>query len=308
MQLITGAGVVSQEMLDALNANFAELQGSRAGATSGRAPLYVDTVSGSPNNDGSSQDKPLSTMAAAFGQVQSNDVIYVRGRIREQLIAPIGKTGVKIIGLVGGSTRHDDGVRWDSPASPAANTPLLTLRNQGWELHGILFVPATGIAAVRLRREETATFPDASHALIRGCKFVSDAGTAIEDYGGCHHVAIVGNEFAGSATTLPKGIDNVNTSIANPLRWAIVGNTFFEVDEQIDLPATQCLIRGNVMCAGTIVIDTGGGAGKNRVIGNEFADDEADVSNGNGYTGHADDIWRNHAADQPDATAGVPGA
>ncbi|MCK9599543.1 MAG: hypothetical protein M0R06_10920, partial [Sphaerochaeta sp.] len=163
--------------------------------------LYLDTVNGSDVNSGLSWSNALKTMTKAMTKIDDNGIIAILGDVREHVTAPLGVTGVRIIGAAGGRTRHDNGVRWRE-AVTAGDAPLLTLREQGWEVHNILFVPQDTYSAIRLRREESATYPDASHAIIRGCKFIggvahgSHAGMGIEDYGGMHHVLIKGCEFS----------------------------------------------------------------------------------------------------------------
>jgi hypothetical protein len=248
-------------------------------------------------------------MAVALDLAADNDVIRFVGTIKEQLLAPLGVQGVKIIGAAGGRTRHDDGARWTSPDSPAATTPLLTLREQGWELHNILFVPPADASAVRFRRAESATYPDGSHAIVRGCKFVSDGQTGIEDHGGCHHWLIEDCEFAGSDTVLTNGIKHVTgAGIAAPLRDTIRRCTFTAVTNAIQLPGTQCVVEENLIGQGTIIVDTSGGSGANFVVDNVFPDAEADIDNAHGYTTHATDIVRNFSADTSAMTVGVPGA
>lgn len=255
--------------------------------------FFLDTVNGNDRSLGYDPDKPIKTMAEFFDRAEDNDAVVFWGRIREQLLAPLGVQGVKIIGGAGGGLRHDDGARWDSPASPEAGVPLLTLREQGWELHNFLSVPADGISGVRIRRAEDATYPDGGHAIIRGCKFVSDAGIGVEDYGGSHNVTVEDCVFAGAAAELVNGIKGTNVAIANPLRWLIRRNRFIKVTNAIQLAATQCEVSANRFTDGTIVVNTFAGAGENFVIDNYFANTQAELTIANGYRGHASDIWRN---------------
>jgi len=277
---------------------------------------FVDSVEGADGNTGtepnttSSNNGPLATMARALALVASNDVIHVRGDIREQLTAPLNVEGVVITGNYGGNVRHDDGARWRTPASPVATTPLLTLRMQGWEIHNILFVPAANIAAVRIRRAEDATYPDGSHAIIQRCKFIGDdgapVGIGIDDHGGSHHNTIEDCEFMGLVTAIQH---TAGAGIASPLRWRILRSWFATNTNHIVLPCNQCVLDGNRFDPATVVINTSGGTeGKNYVGINQFSDIEADVDNAHGYTGHATDVWRNYSADVAAMTAGVPGA
>lgn len=284
----------------------------QAQATKG-LEVYVDTVGGSNNNSGTSGwSDAKATMAAALAICTDHSTVYVVGDIREQINMPLGVQGIRIIGAAGGNTRHDDGVRWRAPASPTAATPLLTLREQGSEIENILFVAdANAVACVRVRRAEDATWPDGSHAIFRNCKFTGNpdtpVGIGIDDYGGGHHVRVENCEFNGLVTA----IDSSNTAIANPLRW-VIENNFFEANtNHIVIGLDRSVIKANVFDrATTTMIDiSGGGVGKNFVIDNVFEDDQADIDNAHGYTGHASDaVWRNFSKDTAAATVGVPGA
>ena len=270
--------------------------------------LFVNTVTGSDDNAGTSWDAPLLTMAAAFALATDNSRIMWIGNIREQVLAPLGVQGLRIIAMAGGGNRHDDGARWYAPASPTAGAPLLTLREQGCEVHGGLFVPHTNSPAIRTRRAEDATYPDGSHAIIRGIKVVADTGTAIEDYGGCHHVLVEDCEFTGAETALPNGINSASTAIANPLRWTVRRNTFITVTNAINMPFTQSVVERNKFGAGTIIVETDGGDGANFVLDNYFPDATADYDTGHGYAADAADIWRNWVTDAADAIVALPAA
>jgi hypothetical protein len=270
---------------------------------------FVAALASGGGDDGASGldwEHPLATMAAAFALVGDHGRIFVIGNVREQLLAPLGIQGVRIIGAAGGRTRHDDGARWYAPASVVADTPLLTLREQGWEVHNLLFVPPTDLPAIRFRRAEDATYPDGSHAIVRNCKFVGDSGTGIEDHGGCHHWLVEDCEFAGSATALPNGIKCVaGAGIAAPLRVTIRRCTFTAVTNAIQLPGTQCVVERNKFGAGTIIVTTHGGSGGNFVIDNQLPLAQANVNIAGGVRTHASDIVRNLSTDTAAATVGA---
>jgi len=263
-----------------------------SGPALGRRSYFVDTVNGVDSGDGTS-DAPYSTVAFALTKVVSGDAVYIKGDVREEVVAPLGVYGVKLIGNVLGQTRHDNGCRWREPASGATTAgALLTLIEQGWEVHNILFVPKSDATALRIRRAEDATYPDGSHARIVGCKFIGAATATtkgIEDVGGSHHNLIVGCEFM----TLANAIQGTSTAIANPLRWQILDNWFLDCTTHIDLSASSCLIRGNVFSEATTNLDLSGGAGANYVLDNYFTNTEADITISDGYTGGSGDMWRN---------------
>lgn len=298
------AGAVTLEKLS--NDVVSGLSGQSAPA------VFVNTINGRSSNGGTSWDDAFDTMAAGLLHAEDHATIYVIGDVREQLDAPLGVQGVKIVGGAGGHVRHDDGVRWRAPASPTADTPLLTLREQGWEVHNILFqLDATnGTVGIRLRRAEDATWPDGSHAIISGCKFIGSddtpAGIGIQSHGGSSHDIIANNEFFGLVTAIAH---LTGAGIAAPLRWQILGNWFATNTNHIVLPANQSIIDRNFFDPATVVINSSGAAeGKNYVVNNQFSDALADIDNAHGYTGHAADIWRNYSADTAATTVGVPGA
>jgi len=276
---------------------------------------YVNTVTGSDKASGKTPTTAFKTMAYAFTKVGDNDIIGVLGDVREQIIAPLGITGVSVIGMAGGRTRHDDGVRWREPAT-ALDAPLLTLRNQGWEVHNILFVPQDGYSSIRLRREETTTYPDGSHAVIEGCKFIggvahgSHAGLGIEDYGGMHHVLICGNEFS----ELDGAIIATNVSIAAPLRNLIEDNIFEDNVVCIAMNGSLCTVRRNQLMTPysatyTTHINmayTADPATGNFVVDNILADATANVTIAKGYKPSTGDVWRNWVTDAADAVVAVP--
>lgn len=283
----------------------------QAQATKG-LEIYVDTVGGSNNNSGTSGwSDAKATMAAALAIATDNSTIYVVGDVREEVLSPLGVQGCRIVGSAGGNTRHDDGVRWREPASGATSGgALLTLREQGWEVSNILFVPKSDGTALRLRRAEDATYPDGSHALIRNCKFIGAAiatNKGIEDHGGSHHNVIEDCEFH----TMQFAITHtVGAGIASPLRWTVRGNRFSDCTNFIDLPGNECLVEKNKLFedASALNIDTSGGtAGKNVVIDNYLATAQASVTVANGYVGHASDShWRNFSNNTAAMTVGIP--
>jgi hypothetical protein len=267
---------------------------------------------------GATPDRPFETVAEAFTHIaavgESNGVLYVQGDIREEATAPLGVYGWRIQGAVGGRPRHStsggvavagNGVNWREPASGATTGgALLTLLEQGWEVQDILFVPKSDGTALRLSRRESASIPDASHAVIRGCKFIGAATATclgIEDDGGCHHVLVELCEF----NTLDSGIVNTSATIANPLRWMVRNNIFMNNDEHIDMPFTESVVLANVFDEATTNVETDGGAGGNFVIDNYFQEDQASITNGNGYAGHANDVWRNFSQNTAAVTVGT---
>jgi hypothetical protein len=290
---------------------------SAAGATSsltafGFGPtFYVDTVNGSLTTNGKTWQRAFKTMEQAFDALSTlhglvsksadNANIFAIGDVREQLLAPLGVSGVKIIGVNGGANRHNNGLRWREEAT-AANAPLLELREQGWELHHVLMVPETGYSAVKLHREETETYPDASHFVAEDVKFIGNVaittygGIGIEDYGGAHHVYALGCEFRN----LVYGIEMTNASIATPLRWRVDGNIFTNNNFMTAYNGTTHPNTLNIAA-------TGNGTYPNLVRDNWFSDTSANVVIAKGYKpSSADLVWTNHVAQTAAYIAAVP--
>lgn len=256
---------------------------------------FVDTVNGSDGYQGNNVDRPFSTMERALEVVGDNDVIYFVGKVREQLVAPLGVQGVSIIGAAGGAGRNDDGAFWTYPASGAvAGKALLELREQGWSTSNFMMTPEpTGGACLKLHRAEDASYPDASHAVITNMRFtgagnvVTGTPIGIEDVGGMHHVTIQGCEFQ----VLNYGIYGSSQAIAIPLRNVVKNNLFRLNTNDIDLPSSYSLFEGNRhFKAATKTIDIAVGE-YNMVTGNVWADVAADIDPGNGYDGNATDTW-----------------
>lgn len=289
---------------------------------------FVDTVLGSDGNDGRSPQNAFLTMGRAFAlsdgssNLGPNDTIWFRGKVREQLVAPLTKTiggtayavtGVSIFGMVGGNVRDDDGAKWYAPASPVAGKALLELRQQGWTLGNFLMTPDnTGGAAVKAHRNEDATYPDSSHFVLNHMRFVGAGGTPIgvEDVGGNHHYVISNCEFQ----TLTKAITCSSTAIAVPLRNTIQDCRFAGNTMDIASSQTNAIIRRNVFftpgsgatnkVVSTTFNSTQGGT--NMVLLNQFNNTEAQIAPASGYTGAATDVWMNYVNDQAALAFGQP--
>lgn len=290
--------------------------------------LYVNSVTGQAGNSGLFPTSPFPTMEDAFnalsalvsergGGVASNGVIYASGDIREQLTAPLGVYGTKIVNLTGGNPRNTtadgvvvagNGAAWRAPASPTAGVPLLTLREQGWEIHDLLFYTKASIASVRLRCEETATYPDASHAKFKGVRFMSESalgtpiGTGIGDYGGAYNVSVEDCQFIN----LEYAIHGEDYSIRTPLMWRTNGNIFQLNKNDILTNASGWVLENDQFLTvydGTThpdtlnLADTAQGTYPNRVTNAIFADAIADITIAKGYVkGNNADVWRYYAS------------
>jgi hypothetical protein len=280
---------------------------------------YVDTVNGSNNNSGKSWSRAKLTMAAALAAVDDHGVVGVVGDIREQITAPLGLQGVRIVGMAGGRTRHDDGVRWRE-ATVAGNAALITIREQGWEFHNILFVPQNAYAAIRAHRAESASYPDSSHFIVRGCKFIGPNGIAgaqgkgIEDWGGNHHYLVEECEFNDLEFAIvgPAG----SPGIAAPLRDIIRRNIFAQNKHDICMDMSKGIVQENIFRTafnGSTHPNTinlaylSDVSGANLVLDNHVADSNTDLAdNTKGFVPSTGDTWRNWAAGTVDPVVAVP--
>lgn len=249
---------------------------------------------------GKSPSQAFTTMARALAAVGDNDTIYFEGVIREQLVAPLGVTGVSIIGSVGGGVRDDNGAKWTYPATGAvAGQALIEIREQGWSFTNFLMTPEpTSGACIKAHRNEDATYPDSSHFIARGMRFVGGSLVTtygIQDVGGNHHYLIEDCAFQ----TLTTGVFCSSTAIAIPLRNTIRGCDFMGNTNDIVSPMSYGVLQGNRHHNdNTVPINIGGGAGFNVVANNTFANVAADIDPAHGYTGNATDVWAaNQATD-----------
>lgn len=287
--------------------------------------LFVNSANGQDYYSGLTPAEPLATIGAAFDKLEawnegvpgssSNATIYIAGDFREQLTTPLGVYGVRIIGLANGNGRNTtangvvlpgNGVQWRSPASPVADTPLLTVREQGWEFHNFFMYPSASQVAIRLRREETASYPDASHAKFVNMRFFgadalgTAAGQAIDDYGGQYNVSVQGCQFVN----LEYAIYASNVSIATPLMWHVgdlVPNIFQLNKRDVYTNASGWVVGANqhlTLYNASTHPDTlnlarsATGTYPNRIEGPYFADATADITVGKGYKpGNAADVW-----------------
>ncbi len=277
------------------------------GAIGFGANWYVDTVDGDDTqNSGQAPDAAFATVQAAFDAMSSGDTIWVVGDVREELIAPLGVYNARIIGGIATRPHHDLATRWREAASHTAVTPLLQLREQGWTVANILFVPPSDAPAIRLKRAEDAVYPDASHCTIAGNRFAGGL-TAIEDDGGCHNQLIAGNIFQSQTDS---AYECISTSIAVPLQNNIVGNQFISCVHGIRASQSKSTIRGNTFIEITTTkVSTTHNAGQgdlNFVIENFFPSTQANISIAGGYAGGAADVWRNYSTDTAAQTVGVP--
>jgi len=255
---------------------------------------FVDGNLGNANNDGSSPDYPLLTMAAAFAKIKSGDTIIFRGNITENLTATAGIFDVTIIGGAN-KPRHADAHTGNNGYSSAvwkpssASTPNLIIQQQGWTLINILFDCPASAAGVQLLRDAGAgdAERDASHATIYGCRFASGQN-GVEFKGGPNFVRIENCTFHDM--TAAALVNTTGAGVGTNYVTQILKNFFHNNESAIKLPLNQSAVIGNVIGGFTAStgfgIDLTGGIGKNQVSGNYLSGDyDGD------YVAAANDSW-----------------
>jgi hypothetical protein len=314
---VINVGAFTQASADIINQNF-DTVAEAAGLGPGKV-WYVNANGG--GGDGTSWDQAFGRMTDAFSVLSSGDTIFLLGQVKEELMAPLGVSNVRVIGA-GTLPRYgnessfltpsfDAASAWRPPTVPTAATPLLVLRQQGWVIDNILFDCPVDAAAIQLHRAENATFPDPSHATIQNCRF-TDGKNGIEDVGGCADLLIQNNVFQ---RLTGQGIVVTSTGIAVPLQNRILNNLFQDCDGGIVGSYAQALIAGNIFQDGpthdwtqgvinTIKLSAQGQM--NFVINNYTFDAAADIDPAHGYTGSATDVWRTFGSGTVDPVVTSP--
>lgn len=285
---------------------------SMAGFYGGDTPgnsWFVDTDYGS-NRDGKNWAGAFQTMAQAIAVAKSSDKIYFRGNVREQITPAINLFDVSIIGC-GNRPRNSDavtgymsktGATWKAPASPAATTPLIAVRNQGWKFVNILFNAPTDAAAVKLVRDAVAdpNEQDASHAQFLGCRFVGGS-IGIQDAGGHYNVLVDDCEFFNITDGTGYAINCSSTAVAAPLNWHIRNSRFRANDNHIVAAASGWYVYDNIFgpVTGTVYkIDFTGGVATNIVTDNFFSGTYS-IAGGYKGAGAGDEWYGNWASTSP---------
>jgi hypothetical protein len=150
---------------------------------------YVDPTN-TTGGSGLTWSQAFSTMQAAFNVLVGGETIYFAGKLVEQLVTPVQIFDVSVIG-VGNRPRHADSTpsggnlyasQWAPPTSGAvAAQATVRVLQQGWRFENILFTAVDANAGmIELVRNAGAgnAERDASHAIIRGCRFAG-AGVGI---------------------------------------------------------------------------------------------------------------------------------
>ena len=308
-----------------------ELESVFAGSRPFGPVIYVDSGHGDDTqNDGLSADTPLATMTQVMTNIgalntkyKNDGLIVARGYFTEHVTAPLNAYGWTIVSGAGGRPRHSTsgGVFLDSNgchwAADAGDAPLLDLIEHGWAVLGLMMVPQASYGAIRFHREETATYPDASHGIAAYNRFFGPsaaAGIGIDDYGACSHLLIQENKFEA----LEFGYLASGVGISAPNRHDFIGNDFNTNKHDICGNFYGTRIQDNIFrtvyngsthpntvnCVYTA--DAGVAADANIVLDNLFADTTGNVTIAKGYVPATGDNWRNYVAGTAAAIVAVP--
>lgn len=286
---------------------FPEFYGGQMGVPGSDSPLGIRTANGivlyvndnsteaNDNNDGTNPMYPKATIASAIASplLTRGSIIQVEAEatIEETIIVP---STVAPYVTIAGVTNGMYAPTW---RSATAGSVALTLRQQGWRIHGIHFIGRThdDNACIRVEWDGTDTI-NASYTMIDHCVFDGAFGGkyGITHWGAPYNVRIFNNEFLefihGDGTG--AAIWGVGAPTANALEWQVVGNLFWECENYVCSAANDHGFNGSLfannifalgsMQAATLKLDLRGGSlGKNIVVGNYFGG--ADYAQPGGY-------------------------
>lgn len=276
------------------------VQFGSSAAPSGTA-WYVDAKVGQASAGGRSWGSAMSTMEEAFTKVRSGDVIYMRGKVKEQLSTPVGVFDVSIIGG-GNRPRHADnhtesdgkrgssGATWTAPDAGSTANPLLIVNQQGWRIGGITWqIAGAATVCVRLTKVDDADDAerDGAHAELFYNKFQGNPTTPVGigvQSNGSGFWKLEDNLFLGLVTAVGKV-----GSQGGQVGWGeIVNNRFSDNTNGIVSPLYRFVVRNNYfLLAHTKEIDLAGGAG-NIVTENVF------IGNYDAAVAGTGDVWFNN--------------
>lgn len=273
--------------------------------------MFVNPNQG--NSSGKGPKATFSTMAEAFSNARSGDIIYVIGNVREQLVTPVQVFDVTVVGC-GNRPRNADAVpaggaysaiTWRAPASggTAAQATVRVLQ-QGWRFINILFGAIDANAAmIELVRDAGAADAerDASHASILGCRF---AGAGVGVRGG---VAALYTEIPFNVEINDCDFYACTYGVRSAIQcnaWQIKNSRFNACTNAITAQLGASMILDSMVTGFTASGNSGGidlrsGAGANVVSRNFLG---GTFSNAGGYNGAASDQWMGNFAD---VTGGV---
>lgn len=271
----------------------------------GRA-WFVDPSAGTSGN-GRSPGQAFSTMAAAFAVLKSGDIIYMIGKVTEQLVTPVNVFDVTVVGC-GNRPRHADAspaggaysaAQWAPASGGTAAQATVRVLQQGWRFVNILFTAIDANAAmIELVRDAGAgdLERDASHASILGCRFAgAGVGVRMTATGFAENpfnILIQGNTFNGCTI-------GISAVVAQPNMVQILDNFFPSNTSAIVAKLQASTIKGNTIGIFTAAGNSGGidvrsGGANNFITGNWLG---GAYSKAGGYNTEANDSWWGNFAD-----------
>lgn len=267
-----------------------------AGDTNYGNTYFVDPNTGADGRTGDSWETALDTMEEAFTRLSSGDTIFFRGKVKEQVTAPVQVFDVTIIGAAN-RPRHADAApvgsesaaSWVPPDSPTSSTPLLKVLQQGWTVANCLFDAPSDAAAILLSSTGGSgdAERDATHFSAVGVKF-ANGQSGIEDTGGTHHLLIDDCEF----NALTNGYKCNSTGIRVPSYNTIRDSYFVNNTNHIVSSMNYSVLHGNTLIKHTttaINLAANSSQGEyNSVWGNALG---GTYSIAGGYTPGANDEW-----------------
>lgn len=280
---------------------------------------FVDTNDGNDSSNGKSWGEAFLTMSKAFNTVASGGCIAFTGNVKEQLDTPLKIYDVLVTGT-GNRPRHADthptgsnlsNSTWRLPAVPSQTTPLVRVQHPGWEFENILFAGPTSSCCIKLNRTTDTVAEDekdASHAVIRNCRFAGSLdGIHIVE---CADVLIQNCQFQDLTGYAVKGV--AGDGVANPLRGKFLDNTIIGCANGFYVSCNQWLIQNNMFDDGgtpnaTTVCDVmgaGANGANNFVVGNYFQTTTANFNTPD-IVGSTTDVWVNYSFNT--AAAGTSG-
>ncbi len=283
------------------------------------APLISNVWYLFPQGGGPAGAHSFTTFADLAPNLKSRDTILLSGVLREQARTPVGVFDVSIIGAANqprqatsGGVPTGGGASWLSPTSVTAGRALLEIIEQGWLIENIQWAPPAALDCIRFRRMETATIPDGSHGIVRGCYFSTGgaAGHGV-NLGECKRIRVEYCEFealtGAGGTAIRRSADGgiSNTNFCTIRRNKFVGNA----NDIILTNGTNIVVEDNkfedaVDGARKFIQVTGANL---RSFNNYFQQVvTAGVTVANGFEGGATDTWRNWVTDAADPIVTVP--
>jgi hypothetical protein len=293
MEIITGGGALTRANINAINANFAELQ---------QIDLWVRPQYGDNLNPGT-YEKPLASLSGASKYLEPGIVIGIEGVLFENYVAPVGVSNVTLVGLqqiprqaTTSGAPNGGGATW-LPAT-GGTTALLTVQGQGWTVANIYFNnSATAAPCIDLVTVgDPPLEADAAHFLLQNCILTgSDNGLDATD--GTNFVRLVGCTFFGFSGSGDIAI-NATGGVGTLLDWRIEGCKFFNNATNIVAALSHGTITGCQFEAGSAAtINLTNGTAPNFVVGNYFNIAAADFDPAGGVTGVSGDVWSNTLTD-----------